>query len=71
MTEYVVHFATTASTSERVTADDPEEAVDKAWSEVYVSLCHQCGRECDLTGEWEPVAVTDLATGELVWEEKT
>lgn len=52
MAKYRVHFMTAASTSVEVEADSREEAVDVAFNEVHVSLCHQCAREVDL-GEFE------------------
>jgi hypothetical protein len=67
--KYTVHFTTVASTTVQVEADDPDEAIDRAYNEVYVSLCHQCAHEMDLGGEWEAEAVTD-ESGKTLWEEK-
>lgn len=69
MSEYAVIFISTASASVRVEADDADEAIDKAWDAgPPTSLCHQCARAVDLSGEWEPDAVIDDITGDTVWE---
>jgi hypothetical protein len=70
MNTYTVHFTTVASTSLNVEAEDIEEAIDEACNEVYVTLCHQCAREMDLGGEWEPEAVFDRS-GKLVWDSRS
>lgn len=54
MSTYTVCFVSTASTTVDVEADDPDEAIDKACQEVYVSICHQCNRNFELSGDWEP-----------------
>lgn len=52
MTLYGVMFTATASRLEKVEADSPEEAREKARAGVYVSLCHQCAHEVEL-GDFE------------------
>ncbi|AEJ94154.1 hypothetical protein THIBAULT_54 [Mycobacterium phage Thibault] len=70
MNEYTVWFAQAVGTVvKRVEAEDYSEAIDRAWDELPGSLCHQCARDFDLAGEWEPDAVED-AEGNIVWEEK-
>lgn len=70
MNNYTVYFSTPAETFVKVQAEDVDEAIDAAWDEVHVTLCHQCAREVDMAGVWEPSAVIDDATGKAVWEEK-
>ena len=69
MPSYTVYFTTVGSTHVKVEASDPEEALDKAYDEVYVYLCHQCAHELDLGGEWEADSVYDNETNEEVWRE--
>lgn len=70
MAEYQVHFLQTVSISVTVEADDPEDAIEKAFDEAPSGVCAQCsgwgqqwGRDDD--GELIPDAVT--ADGETVW----
>jgi hypothetical protein len=67
MSNYIVHFVTGASTSVRVEADNPDDAIKKAANEVNVSICHQCADEFDLGDEWEPEVVTN-EDGVAAWE---
>ncbi len=66
--KYTVHFTSTASTSVTLEAGDPEEAIDKAYEELHVFVCHQCAEEFDIAGEWEPYVVDD-ENGREVWSE--
>lgn len=68
MTEYTVHFVSSASVWETVEADSPEEAIEKAGP--HFGLCHQCAREGEIGDDWEPTVVFDDASGETVWEER-
>lgn len=70
MSEYTVHFIQTASAAiTRVEAEDTDDAIEKAWDRLPGPLCHQCARDVELAGEWEPECVTD-SDGETVWKEK-
>ncbi|QSM87561.1 hypothetical protein I3U44_17175 [Mycobacteroides abscessus subsp. bolletii] len=73
MSEYTVYFTTVASSPGiTVEADDPEDAINKAWDSDDLpslgSICHQCARAFDLGGEWEPNAVE--CDGKVVWSER-
>lgn len=68
MTAYTVHFTSLASAWATVEAESPEAAVDLAYNEVHVSLCHQCGRDVELGGEWEAIMAFDDDAGKPVWE---
>lgn len=70
MSEYTVHFVTCASTSVRVQAEDPDDAIDRAYGDVYASLCHQCSRQLEVAGDWEPECVIDEESNDVVWERK-
>lgn len=70
---FTVHFTTEASFSVVVDAEDPDDAMDKAWDSLQspsslVYAGHPLG--FDLAGEWEPVAVVN-ATGRDVWPEQS
>lgn len=67
---YTVYFTQIASASVRnVEAEDSEDAIDQAWDQLPLSICHQCASKVELAGEWEPDAVVD-ADGNTVWENK-
>ena len=69
MAEYTVYFSSGASAwVNKIQAEDADEAIDKACNEVHVTLCHQCAREVDLSGDWEPEAVINEDTGKIEWE---
>lgn len=69
MTEFRVFLVASASMTIDVTADSLDEAMDKAYNEAYVSLCHQCDDYVDFSDDWQPILVTDTA-GEILWEER-
>lgn len=70
MSNYTVYFTSVASASAKAEADDYEGAIDSAWDKLPGSLCHQCSRKVELSGEWEPDIVVDAETDETVWEAK-
>jgi len=59
MTEYTVYFSQSAEAIIRVEADDPDDAIDRAWDQLPGSLCHQCAEDVQLAGDWEPALVFD------------
>ena len=71
MPEYTVTFTTVASVNVRVEADDVDDAIDKAWDDAAITLCHQCARKVEVGDELEPDRVFDESTGDTVWERKT
>lgn len=53
MTEHVFAFTQTASHVVTVEHDGSrEEAEEKAWKKLPVSLCHQCSHKYDMAGDW-------------------
>ena len=64
--KYKVYLNGHASASVEVEADDIDEAREKAENEVYVSLCHQCAHEVEVSDDWETHSVYD-DTDHLVW----
>ena len=69
MSEYTVYFSRPAEAIVRAEAEDPEDAIDKAWDDLPGALCHQCAGDYQLAGEWEPEVVTD-EDGNEVWTRK-
>lgn len=68
MSTYDVYLSTPAETVVRaVEAEDPDEAIELAYDQAPVVLCHQCAAKVDMAGEWEPTAVFD-SSGDVVWE---
>lgn len=65
--KYLVSMSTGASGVVEVEADSPDEAVDKACEEMYVSICHQCAREVTVGDEWEPEAAYEVESNKEVW----
>lgn len=71
MPEYKVYLSTPAEAFIKVEAEDPDDAIEKASDKLRVNLCHQCARQVDVgAGVWEPTAVFDEVSGELVWQDK-
>jgi hypothetical protein len=52
MPRYGVMFTATASHVEKVEADSPEDARERAREQAYVTLCHECAHKVDL-GDFE------------------
>ncbi|WPH57693.1 hypothetical protein [Mycobacterium phage WXIN] len=65
LAEYQVWFTQSASAFAEVKAEDPEDAIDRAWNKLPGPLCHQCAGKVDMAGDWEPDVV--YADGEEVW----
>lgn len=69
MPQYTVHLVNTVSTTVTVEADDPDAAIDAAWSSedmpgsITIGAFGPVGVD---DGDWQPVAVTD-ASGAEVW----
>lgn len=66
--KYKVYLNGHASASVEVEADDIDEAREKAENEVYVSLCHQCAHEVEVSDDWETHSVYD-ESGQLAWSQ--
>lgn len=65
---YLVIANYSATASDLVEADSPEEAIEKA--NVDVGLCYECGGELNL-GEIESIqVVADGGRGEVVYTEE-
>lgn len=56
MSKYEVTLLVSGTTSITVEAESEEEARDLAYREAYVSLCHQCSEELEVSDDYE---VTD------------
>ncbi|MBO0676860.1 hypothetical protein JRC04_05245 [Mycolicibacterium sp. S2-37] len=69
MSEFTVYFSAGASTAVKVDAEDYDAAIEEAYNDLPGSLCHQCAREIELSGDWDVDAVYD-ADFKLVYEEK-
>lgn len=72
MPQYQVHMSTVSSFSLTVEADDPDDAIEKAFGDSP-TICAQCsgwgkGYGLDLGDTWEPDAVT--LDGEDAWVAK-
>lgn len=71
MAKYKVTLRAYAFTSVEVEADDPDEAVDKAYDAGTPTLCAQCSgwgqdTSLELNEVWEATDVYD-AGGKVVW----
>lgn len=69
MSEYTVWFSTPAEAAVTVQADDPDDAIEKAYNDLPGSLCHQCAHDYQVGGEWEPDVVLDGDSNE-VWRSR-
>lgn len=65
--EFEVYWSQGVNQTIKVTATDPEDAIDRTAQEIYFSLCHECNGRMDLDGDPEPLIVFDAA-GDEVWE---
>lgn len=59
MSTYSVYLESTVSTVVEVECDSLDDLDDVLWEEVPGSLCHQCARTHETSGEWEVVTVYD------------
>lgn len=60
MPEFTVYFSQHASAAvDGVVAESTDEAIEEAYQGLPGPLCHQCAREYELAGDWEPEAVVD------------
>jgi hypothetical protein len=75
MPEYRVHMSGVVSFSVLVVADDPDEAIDKAYQERSPGICAQCSGwrqnwSLEIPDDWEPDAVDNCADGSEAWSAK-
>lgn len=75
MTTYRVYLETYASTAITVEADDPDEALDKAYERAPSRLCHQCTGYgglpgIELAGDWEHHSTWDEDSGVEVYNKE-
>lgn len=73
MATYTVYLKTFAETAVKVEADDPDEAIDKAYNETP-TICAQCsgwghGYSLEIGEVWDAYEVTD-AEDKVVWEDR-
>ena len=71
MAKYTVYLTTTATTAVEVDAENPDEALDKAYDAGMPTICAQCsgwgkGYNLDMDGEWEASEVIN-ANDQVVW----
>lgn len=72
--KYDVHFTHTVSATVTVEADDPEQAIEKAYGSEsmpgWITVgAFGGGAVVDSSGDWDPCEVTDSA-GETVWTDE-
>ena len=73
MTQFTVHFTTTAEIAVKVEAEDYDEAIEKADDllgspSTLVYASHPRG--FDMAGVWEPDSVFDESTRAQVWKDR-
>lgn len=71
MQEYTVWVVQSLSASVRVMAEDPDDAIDKAFRSNDMpsgTLCYHCSQHMDASGYWEPVSVE--VDGKEVWSDR-
>lgn len=60
MPKYLIAYTSIVETYVEIEADTLEEAEEEGWMKIDASLCHQCARGIDLSGDWDQCSIEEV-----------